>query len=444
MSKAIKDRKSKINEYTKLARKRGKRPDYYDKALKATWLDNEHGGFIVVDIVCLVFTIIALAVYFEIVAGTGTELDELPFNIFATISLIFWTLLCLVLQLSSWIDPFLKFNKSCDFFKGSCRSMIVISCCLLFPEKKDIFSLFTMLGAIALIALNIKCLAYLRKYKFNGNFEDTSGNRTLTVTLGIEMVAAFIQVCLTLRGLTRNYEISMANVARALNTGIIDWHIYMLAFFSALAAFILIMIMFLFYQRSNIKMQCTIISATYACGFNVFSTIVVSSKSRYALAIYTVAIICTFISYLGAFMAAVGAFDLSLRKIKMEVAELHNKRKRDDADSKTDVADSKRTKAEKKRRSPFFEYDMVFEMETDALREVYDEVMGGDDMDYFRDMNITIEEVDKFTCKLSCRIRRPFIYNLSAYFSNIYDKKEEHRLTSELISELQNRLYVGM
>lgn len=428
MSKNIKDRKSKINEYTKLARKREKRPDYYAKALKATWLDNEHGGFIVVDIVCLVFTIIALAVYFEMVAGTGTELDELPFNIFATISFIFWILLCLFLQLSSWIDPFLKFNKSCDFFKGSCRSMIVISCCLLFPEKKDIFSLFTMLGAIALIALNIKCLAYLRKYKFNGNLKDTSGNSTLTVTLGIEMVVAFIQVCLTLRGLTRNYEISMANVARALNTGIIDRHIYMLAFFSALAAFILIMIMFLFYQSSNIKMQCTIISATYACGFNVFSTIVVSSKSRYALTIYTVAIICTFISYLGAFMAAVGAFD----------------RKRDDADSKTDVADSKSTKAEKKRRSPFFEYDMVFEMEADALREVYDEVMGGDDMDYFRDMNITIEEVDKFTCKLSCRIRRPFIYNLSAYFSYIYDKKEEHRLTSELISELQNRLYVGM
>lgn len=428
MSKNIKDRKSKINEYTKLARKREKRPDYYAKALKATWLDNAHGGFIVVDIVCLVFTIIALAVYFEMVAGTGTELDELPFNIFATISLIFWILLCLFLQLSSWIDPFLKFNKSCDFFKGSCRSMIVISCCLLFPEKKDIFSIFTMLGAIALIALNIKCLAYLRKYKFNGNLKDTSGNSTLTVTLGIEMVVAFIQVCLTLRWLTPNYEISMANVARVLSTGIIDRHIYMLAFFSAQAAFILIMIMFLFYERSNIKMQCTIISATYACGFNVFSTIVASSKSRYALTIYTVAIICTFISYLDAFMVAVGAFD----------------RKRDDADSKTDAADSKSTKAEKKRRSPFFEYDMVFEMEADALREVYDEVMGGDDMDYFRDMNITIEEVDKFTCKLSCRIRRPFIYNLSAYFSNIYDKKEEHRLTSELISELQNRSYVGM
>lgn len=428
MSKNIKDRKSKINEYTKLARKREKRPDYYAKALKATWLDNAHGGFIVVDIVCLVFTIIALAVYFEMVAGTGTELDELPFNIFATISLIFWILLCLFLQLSSWIDPFLKFNKSCDFFKGSCRSMIVISCCLLFPEKKDIFSIFTMLGAIALIALNIKCLAYLRKYKFNGNLKDTSGNRTLTVTLGIEMVVAFIQVCLTLRWLTPNYEISMANIARVLSTGIIDRHIYMLAFFSAQAAFILIMIMFLFYERSNIKMQCTIISATYACGFNVFSTIVASSKSRYALAIYTVAIICTFISYLDAFMVAVGAFD----------------RKRDDADSKTDAADSKSTKAEKKRRSPFFEYDMVFEMETDALREVYDEVMGGDDMDYFRDMNITIEEIDEFTCKLSCRIRRPFIYNLSAYFSYIYDKKEEHRLTSELISELQNRLYVGM
>lgn len=428
MSKNIKDRKSKINEYTKLARKREKRPDYYVKALKATWLDNAHGGFIVVDIVCLVFTIISLAVYFEMVAGTGTELDELPFNIFATISLIFWILLCLFLQLSSWIDPFLKFNKSCNYFKGSCRSMIVISCCLLFPEKKDIFSIFTMLGAIALIALNIKCLAYLRKYKFNGNLKDASGNSTLTVTLGIEMVVAFIQVCLTLRWLTPNYEISMANVARVLSTGIIDRHIYMLAFFSAQAAFILIMIMFLFYERSNIKMQCTIISATYACGFNVFSTIVASSKSRYALAIYTVAIICTFISYLDAFMVAVGAFD----------------RKRDDADSKTDAADSKSTKAEKKRRSPFFEYDMVFEMEVDALREVYDEVMGGDDMDYFRDMNITIEEVDKFTCKLSCRIRRPFIYNLSAYFSYIYDKKEEHRLTSELISELQNRLYVGM
>lgn len=428
MSKNIKDRKSKINEYTKLARKREKRPDYYAKALKATWLDNVHGGFIVVDIVCLVFTIIALAVYFEMVAGTGTELDELPFNFFAAISLIFWILLCLFLQLSSWIDPFLKFNKSCNYFKGSCRSMLVITFCLLFPEKKDIFSLFTMLGAIALIALNIKCLAYLRKYKYNGNLKDTSGNSTLTVTLGIEMVVAFIQVCLTLRGLTRNYEISMANVARVLSTGIIDRHIYMLAFFSAQAAFILIMIMFLFYQRSNIKMQCTIISATYACGFNVFSTIVASSKSRYALTIYTVAIIYTFISYLGAFMAAVGAFE----------------RKRDDADSKTDATDSKSTKAEKKRRSPFFEYDMVFEMEADALREVYDEVMGGDDMDYFRDMNITIEEVDKFTCKLSCRIRRPFIYNLSAYFSNIYDKKEEHRLTSELISELQNRSYVGM
>ena len=44
MSKNIKDRKSKINEYTKLARKREKRPDYYAKALKATWLDNKSSG----------------------------------------------------------------------------------------------------------------------------------------------------------------------------------------------------------------------------------------------------------------------------------------------------------------------------------------------------------------------------------------------------------------
>ena len=87
MSKNIKDRKSKINECTKLARKREKRPDYYAKALKATWLDNVHGGFIVVDIVCLVFTIIALAVYFEMVAVTGTELDKFPKHLFLFLSI---------------------------------------------------------------------------------------------------------------------------------------------------------------------------------------------------------------------------------------------------------------------------------------------------------------------------------------------------------------------
>lgn len=106
------------------------------------------------------------------------------------------------------------------------------------------------------------------------------------------------------------------------------------------------------------------------------------------------------------------------------------------------IINTKKSIEKPAKRSIFFEYDMIFELEATIVKDAYDEILKNNDMSYYRNLGITFEEVDEFQTKMKFSKRRPFLYNLSSSLAIKYDKKLEQRINQELLTKIKKNIYV--
>ncbi len=433
MSKKNKSKKNKANKNKTSIQNINKQRD---KDL-GNWFDGDRAIYSVLAILALIFTLSGLSFATD---GRG---NPMPY-----ISFFWWLFLLIALTIGSFVDPFFKNNIGISWYKGSVVLMM-LAClglgeALNNNEKQLIDFMIIATGIIGFFGI-IFVFRYLVKRHVPVNNESQEKIIVYFLYLAYFLLLAILSIYLLV-----TYIKWYNGVLFFDNGALVAWDRIgrflgpqadsMLSLAGSMSI-VIILFLIVTYNSTSGKPQCVSIWGIYTALINAFNFLCVyRDDTSFALRVVTsifaslgsIYVFCAFLMHL-----------LYKYVIPKEKTSYQKKKEMEAAKRKaSEAAKRKVSEADKEKKSQHFEYYVDFDVEVDALKEVYDKLIQDDSMKELRNISISFEEAGQYQTKMKCTIRRPFIYNLIGSLASSYDEKMTKKINEKLVVAIHSKIYI--
>jgi len=431
MSKKNKSKKNKANK-TSIQNINKQR----DKDL-GNWYDGDRAIYSILAILALIFTLIGLSFAIE-----GRD-NPLPY-----ISFFWWLFLFIALTIGSFVDPFFKNNIGISWHKGSVVLMM-LAClglgeALNNNEKQLIDFMIIATGIIGFLGI-IFVFRYLVKRHVSVKNEAQESNIVyffyltyflLLAILSINLLVTYIKWYNGVLFFDNGALVAWDRIGRFL--GPQAENMLSSAGFMSIPIILLLIVT---YNSTSGKLQCVSIWGIYTALIYTFNFVCVyRDDTSFALRVVT-----SIFASLGSIYVFCGFLMPLLYKyvIPKKKTSYQKKKEMEAAKRKaSEAAKRKVSEAAKEKKSQHFEYHVDFDVEVDALKEVYDKLIQDDSMKELRNISISFEEAGQYQTKMKCTIRRPFIYNLFGSLASSYDEKMTKKINEKLVAAIRSKIYI--